>query len=37
MDEERIVSVANLVERSELKYPILIGRKDLKKFLVEIK
>ncbi|MFW5884916.1 MAG: sugar-transfer associated ATP-grasp domain-containing protein [Patescibacteria group bacterium] len=37
MDEEKITSVANLVERSELKYPVLIGRKDLKKFLVEIK
>ncbi|MFO7806952.1 MAG: sugar-transfer associated ATP-grasp domain-containing protein [Candidatus Moraniibacteriota bacterium] len=37
MDEEKIASVANLVERSEMKYPVLIGRKDLKKFLIEVR
>jgi alpha-L-glutamate ligase-like protein len=32
-----IISIANIVERTELKRPIIIGRRDLKKFLIEVK
>lgn len=37
MDREEILTKANIVERTELKYPMIIGRKDLKKFLIEVK
>ncbi len=37
LDEREIISTINIVERMELKYPMIIGRKDLKKFLIEIK
>ena len=36
MDGERVVSWANIVERTELKYSMLIGRKDLRKFLIQV-
>jgi len=37
MDQELVISRANLIDRSKLKYPVIIGRRDLKKFLVEIR
>jgi hypothetical protein len=37
MDNTLVTSRVNVVDRSNLQYPILIGRKDLKKFLIEIK
>ncbi len=37
MDNEEISSKLNIVERTGLKYPMIIGRKDLKKFLIEVK
>lgn len=37
MDNTLVTSRVNVVDRSSLQYPILIGRKDLKKFLIEIK
>jgi len=37
MDEEKISSKINLVDRKSLKYPIIIGKRDLKKFLIEVK
>lgn len=36
MDGEKVVSWANIMERTELKYPIIVGRKDLKRFLIQI-
>ncbi|MEA1926100.1 MAG: sugar-transfer associated ATP-grasp domain-containing protein [Patescibacteria group bacterium] len=36
MDKEKVVSRVNIIDRSDLKYPMIIGRKDLKKFLVEV-
>lgn len=37
MDNEEILSKMNIVERTGLKYPMIIGRKDLRKFLIEVK
>ncbi len=37
MDNQEILAKANIVERTGLKYPMIIGRKDLKKFLIEVK
>jgi len=37
MDNEEVFSRANIVERTELKYPIIIGKRDLKRFLIEVK
>lgn len=37
MDKERVVSKVNIVNRKHLKYPMIIGKKDLKKFLIEVK
>ncbi|OGI25588.1 MAG: hypothetical protein A3J76_05940 [Candidatus Moranbacteria bacterium RBG_13_45_13] len=37
MNNEEILSKLNIVERTGLKYPMIIGRKDLRKFLIEIK
>lgn len=37
MDNEKVVSKINLVERKNLKYPMIIGKKDLKQFLIEVK
>lgn len=36
MDEEKVFSRMNITDRSKLKYQMIVGRKDLKKFLVEI-
>jgi len=36
MDKELIFSKANIVKRDGLEYPVIIGRKDLKRFLVEV-
>ncbi len=36
MDKEEVVSRMNIADRNDLKYSILIGRKDLKKFLIEV-
>ena len=37
MNERTIISKLNISSREHLKYPVLIGRKDLKKFLIEVK
>ena len=37
MDQEEVVSMANIVERMELRYLMIIGKRDLKKFLIEVK
>ncbi len=37
MDTEKVISKLNLVDRKNLKYPMIIGKRDLKKFLIEIK
>ena len=37
MNNEEISSKSNIVERTGLKYPMIIGRKDLKKFLIAVK
>jgi len=37
IDNLEIISKANIVERTELKYPMIIGKRDLKKFLIEVK
>jgi alpha-L-glutamate ligase-like protein len=37
MDNEKVISKINLVDRKNLKYPMIIGKRDLKKFLVEVK
>ena len=37
IDNLEIISIANIVERTELKQPMIVGRKDLKKFLIEVK
>jgi alpha-L-glutamate ligase-like protein len=37
MNGENILSKSNIVERTGLKYPMIIGRTDMKKFLIEIK
>jgi len=36
MDREKVYSRANITNREDLKYQMLIGRRDLKKFLVEV-
>lgn len=37
MNGENILSKSNIVERTGLKYPMIIGRKDMHKFLIEVK
>jgi len=37
MNGENILSKSNIVERTGLKYPMIIGRKDMKRFLIEVK
>jgi alpha-L-glutamate ligase-like protein len=37
MDNEEVFSRTNIVERTELKYPMIIGKRDLKRFLIEVK
>jgi hypothetical protein len=36
MDGEVVVTRANIAERTDLKYSVIVGRRDLKKFLVEV-
>lgn len=36
MDKETVLSKANLIDRSNLQYQVLIGRKDLKRFLIQV-
>ena len=36
MDEQTVVSKANVVERTSLKYPMIVGKSDLKKFLIAV-
>ncbi len=36
MDKEDIISKTNIVDRNNLEYPVIVGRKDLKRFLVEV-
>ena len=36
MDKEKIISKANVVARGDLEYPVIVGRRDLKKFLIEV-
>ncbi|OGI25058.1 MAG: hypothetical protein A3J76_02385 [Candidatus Moranbacteria bacterium RBG_13_45_13] len=37
MDTEKVISKMNIVDRKNLKYPMIIGKRDLKKFLIEVK
>jgi alpha-L-glutamate ligase-like protein len=37
LDKLNLTSMVNIVDRGNLKYSMLIGRRDLKKFLIEIK
>lgn len=37
MDKRRVVSRSNIVRRTDLKYPMIIGRRDLNRFMVEVK
>jgi alpha-L-glutamate ligase-like protein len=37
MNSEDILSKSNIIERTGLMYPMIIGRKDLKKFLIEVR
>ena len=37
MDREKVLSKMNIVDRKSLKYPMIIGKRDLKKFLIEMK
>jgi len=37
MNGENILSKSNIIERTGLKYPMIIGRKDMRKFLIEVK
>lgn len=36
MDNEKVITKANIVDRSELNYKAIVGKRDLKKFLIEI-
>jgi alpha-L-glutamate ligase-like protein len=36
MDDELVVARANIIKRDNLKYSMIVGRRDLKKFLVEV-
>jgi len=36
MDGEVVVTRANITKREDLKYPVIVGRRDLKRFLVEV-
>jgi alpha-L-glutamate ligase-like protein len=35
MDREEVTSRINIIERTELKYQMIVGRRDLKKFLID--
>jgi hypothetical protein len=36
MDDQMVISRANITDRKDLKYQMIVGRRDLKKFLVEV-
>ncbi|MCA9365165.1 MAG: ATP-dependent zinc protease [Candidatus Moranbacteria bacterium] len=36
MDKRRIVAKTNIIDRQNLKYPMIIGKRDLKKFLIDV-
>ncbi len=36
MDEEKVISRINITNRKDLKYSMIIGKRDLKRFLIEI-
>lgn len=36
MDDIAVLSKTNIIERTSLKYPMIIGKKDLRKFLIEV-
>ncbi len=36
LDNQEVLSLCNIVERKNLKYPMIIGRKNLKKFLIDV-
>lgn len=37
MDKISVVSKLNIIKRADLKYPMIVGKNDLKKFFIEIK
>jgi len=37
MDDEKVISRINITDRSRLRYQMIVGRKDLKNFLVEVR
>ncbi|HLM83858.1 MAG TPA: sugar-transfer associated ATP-grasp domain-containing protein [Candidatus Bathyarchaeia archaeon] len=37
MNNEEVISKTNVIKRTGLKYPMIVGKKDLKKFLIQIK
>ncbi len=37
MDNQDLISRVNIAKRTGLKYPVIIGKRDLKKFLIEVK
>jgi hypothetical protein len=37
MDNEIVVTKANIIDRLDLKYQMIVGRRALKKFLVEVR
>jgi hypothetical protein len=36
MDQQKVFSKVNIVDRKNLKYQMIVGRRDLKRFLVEV-
>ena len=36
MDQQKVFSKINIVNRKNLKYQMIVGRRDLKRFLVEV-
>ena len=36
-EKEKVISKMNITDRSKLNYQMIVGRKDLRKFLVEIR
>lgn len=36
LDSQKVLSSCNIIERKGLKYPMIIGRKNLKKFLIDV-
>jgi len=36
LDNEIVSSSANITDRKNLKYPVIVGKKDLRKFLIDV-